>query len=107
MCIRDSLDWDDWDWEDEDEFKEEDILATSTEIIRQWASWADASSEYSSSGWSAMQATGAPNVENCGDDSNAWAPLKQDTEEYLVLYYDVQMCIRDRFSRGRETFSLW
>jgi len=85
----DDLDWDDWDWEDEDEFKEEDIPATSTEIIRQWASWADASSEYSSSGWSAMQATGAPNVENCGDDSNAWAPLKQDTEEYLVLYYDV------------------
>ena len=39
-----------------------------------WASTATASSQYTSGNWSAMQATGAPNVPSCSDNSLAWAP---------------------------------
>lgn len=58
------------------------------QVIRQWAVWAEASSEYTSGDWSAMQATGAPDVDVCGDDPLAWASTQPDTEEYLVLYYE-------------------
>ena len=60
----------------------------ATAGVRQWASRAEATSEYGSSGWSAMQATGAPNVEDCGDNQSAWASQSQDSKETLTLYYD-------------------
>ncbi len=41
--------------------------------IRQWGTGATASSEYGNPNWSAMQATGAPNVTDCSDASEAWA----------------------------------
>ena len=56
--------------------------------VRQWASAAEATSQYGSSGWSATQATGAPNVNRCGDNKAAWASLKKTSEELLALYYD-------------------
>lgn len=59
------------------------------EPLRQWASSALASSEYSRTDYSASKATGAPDVEDCGDNINAWASLKPDTEEWLELTYDV------------------
>ena len=59
----------------------------SSSQIRQWASRAEASSEYSSEDFSASQATGASNTPDCGDASTAWASLNQDTKETLNLYF--------------------
>ncbi|MBN1179693.1 MAG: hypothetical protein JXD18_10795 [Anaerolineae bacterium] len=57
------------------------------EIYAQWATYAEASSEYSSPGWSAMQATGAPNTDGCGDISTAWASDASDGIDWLELTY--------------------
>ena len=58
----------------------------------QWATDASASSSYNDAkgddGWSAMQVTGAPNVEHYGDDGKAWAPKVADGGiEWLDLKY--------------------
>ena len=58
------------------------------EAIRQWAVYAEASSEFTSTDWSAMQATGAPDVPVCRDDSRAWASADPDTKETLFLFYE-------------------
>jgi len=58
-------------------------------VINQWAVYAEASSEYGSGSWSAMQAAGAPNVENCEDSVNAWASVGADTREWIELTYAV------------------
>ncbi len=91
----DDWDWDDedWDWDDEDwELDDADeIEATplpASQVIRQWAVRAEASSEYSSDDYSAMQATGAPDVDYCEENLLAWAPEWPDTEESLTLYYE-------------------
>ncbi len=57
--------------------------------LHQWAAEAKASSEYSSPNWSAIQATGEPNVENCEDSSDAWASEDANTKEWIELTYDV------------------
>ncbi|MDX2187651.1 MAG: hypothetical protein SFV32_12010 [Opitutaceae bacterium] len=55
----------------------------------QWASAATASSQYDVKKWSAMQATGAPNVTSYGDRPDGWAPkLADGGEEWLELTYD-------------------
>ena len=59
------------------------------QILRQWASFALASTEYTTSDWSAMQATGEPDVIECGSNPKAWSPAYLDTEEYIELFYDV------------------
>jgi|GEM_PF-674943 len=64
-----------------------------TGMDRQWASGAAASSQYGDDSWSAAQATGEPNVAECGDDSKAWAALYADTEEWLEVTYDVAMYV--------------
>jgi len=51
----------------------------------QWAVSATASSEYTSSSWSAYQATGKPNVTGCEDSENAWASLGSNTVEWLEV----------------------
>lgn len=58
----------------------------------QWASEATASSSYNDaqgdSGWSAKQATGAPDVDRYADDQHAWAPKTEDGGiEWLDLKY--------------------
>lgn len=58
------------------------------QLIRQWASSAISSTEYSASDWSAMQATGATDVDNCGSNPKAWSPAYIDTEEYIEVFYD-------------------
>ena len=55
---------------------------------RQWAVSATASSEYGVTGWSAMQATGAPDTPECGDYTTAWASEGYDTAEWIELDYD-------------------
>ncbi|MFL7792005.1 MAG: hypothetical protein AB8I69_07680 [Anaerolineae bacterium] len=55
--------------------------------IGQWATSAVASSEYGASDWSAMQATGAPDTPECGDQTTAWASATAGTEEWIELTY--------------------
>ncbi len=55
--------------------------------IRQWAISAAANSEYGTSDWSAMQATGAPDTSDCGDYVTAWAAATAGTEEWIELTY--------------------
>ena len=56
--------------------------------ISQWASNATASSQYSSTRWSALQATGAPNTNRCGDITTAWAPrTKSSAPEWLNVSF--------------------
>ncbi len=58
-------------------------------FLHQWASYARASSEYGSEDWSAMQATGEPDVFECKDSVQAWASVGANTKEWIELTYDV------------------
>lgn len=60
----------------------------TTGEIRQWASAAIASSEYSSTDWSALQATGAPNSSGCRDQGTAFATRTAGNGEYLIVGFD-------------------
>ncbi|MAT44278.1 MAG: hypothetical protein CL609_18255 [Anaerolineaceae bacterium] len=60
---------------------------SAPQLIRQWAVSAAASSEYSSENWSASQAAGEPDVNECGDNSRAWASESAVTVEWLILEY--------------------
>ncbi len=63
--------------------------SSEVELIRQWAIFALASSEYSMDSWSAMQAIGEPNVNECTDSSDAWASEGANTEEWIELTYAI------------------
>lgn len=65
----------------------EEPLAKSDQLIRQWATAAEATSEYGSSDWSAQQATGAPDTFNCGDSTTAWASAESDSVDSITLYF--------------------
>ena len=56
--------------------------------VRQWATSAEATSQYNDDGWSAMQATGAPDTEQCGDIPTAWASASATGEDVLLLEYE-------------------
>jgi hypothetical protein len=56
-------------------------------ICEQWATDATASSEYTSTFWSAKQATLQPNSAGCEDEGFAWASLSSATEEWLELKF--------------------
>ncbi len=77
--------------------------------IRQWASSAIASSEYSPTSWSAARATGAPDARGCADDVNAWASATTtNRNEYLTVYFDIavyptQVNIHQNFNPGAIT----
>jgi hypothetical protein len=55
--------------------------------IVQWARRAEASSQYTDDSWSADQATGRPDVSECGDNVNAWASEGVTDEEWLQLTF--------------------
>lgn len=75
---------------DMDDFEEQEGLSIDGDgMLRQWANSARASSEYGDEAWSAMQATGAPNVDECEDSINAWASERSNSKEWLELTYDV------------------
>lgn len=63
------------------------------DAVRQWAQSADASSEYSPDGWSAKQATGAPDTPGCGDIRTAWTTraARSDKPEWLELRYEAKV----------------
>lgn len=56
-------------------------------LINQWAISASASSAFGDPGWSASQASGEPNVAECGDNTSAWASLASDSVEWIELGY--------------------
>lgn len=63
-------------------------LAKNPHLHRQWALLAKASSEYTNTSWSAMQAAGPANVMVCSDSVNAWATKAADHGmEWLSLLY--------------------
>ncbi len=56
--------------------------------IAQWAQSAEASSQYGDDDWSADQATGRPDVEECADSVEAWASAEYDDgEESLTVFF--------------------
>ncbi len=63
------------------------VADTNGKEIRQWAASARASSQYSDKDWSASQAVGEPDVENCGDNGHAWASQKPDGIDWIELTY--------------------
>ena len=77
--------------------------------VRQWASSAEATSQYTSTDWSADRATGAPDaMESCADNANAWASLEAGDGEVLTLYYDTpveptQINIHQNYNPGAIT----
>jgi hypothetical protein len=77
--------------------------------INQWAVAATASTEFGSSGWSAQQATGSPDVTSYADDQLAWTPKLQDgTTEWLDLRYEqavvpTAVSIHESFNPGFVT----
>lgn len=78
---------------------------TDAQVIRQWASSAEGSSQYSDGGWSFAQATGEPDTLECGDTSTAWASATSTGKDYLKLHFDepvipTQVNIYETFSPG-------
>lgn len=77
--------------------------------LRQWASDATASSEYSTPSWSARQATGKPNTMEAGDCQTAWASKLPDGGiEWLELTYETsvhpaQVRVRETYNPGAVT----
>jgi hypothetical protein len=64
-------------------------LLGAEDIARQWAVDATASSQYGEDGYSALQATGEPNVLAASDNPAAWASQEADgTTETLELTYE-------------------
>jgi hypothetical protein len=61
------------------------LVPLPTGLLAQWASSATASSQYTTTEWSAGQATGPPNVAGCSDNPLAWASLGPGGVEWLEL----------------------
>ena len=60
----------------------------TTALIEQWASFATGTSEYTSTDWGFIQATGAPDTKGCIDEVTAWASASPNTDEVLILTFD-------------------
>jgi hypothetical protein len=65
--------------------------AGGSDLCGQWALRAAASSQFSSPGWGASQATGEPDVAGCADDVFAWASLSQSGVDWLELTFPVRV----------------
>jgi hypothetical protein len=59
----------------------------SGNLMHTWASTGEASSEYGSDSWSALQVAGAPDTPTCGDNHTAWASANSNTVESVTAYY--------------------
>lgn len=76
-------------------------------LIRQWASSAEASSEYP--GWEAVNAIGEPTITECGDFEGAWASETwDDGNVWLLTYFDTpviptEINIHQNFNPGTIT----
>ena len=63
------------------------VESNQATILRQWASAAIASDQYGDNEWGAIQEIGEPDVEECGDSSNAWASLYSNSYAWIELTY--------------------
>lgn len=64
-------------------------LMSGVRPIRQWASRATGTSEYSDPDWGFIQAVGQPDAPNvCADSTSSWASLEGQGYEILKLTYD-------------------
>jgi hypothetical protein len=63
--------------------------AAQDDELRQWATQAEASSQYGDDSWSAQQATGEPNTPNCADSVTAWASQTSNEVATLTVYFRV------------------
>lgn len=61
----------------------------------QWATSAQASSQYGIPDWSAKRLLGPPDVEACADDPRAWASARGNGVEWLLLSYAVPMRVAE------------
>ncbi|MBS3752195.1 MAG: hypothetical protein KGY46_02275 [Anaerolineales bacterium] len=73
------------------------------DLLRQWASEAEASSEYTTEEWGAAQATGPPDSPGCGDYQFAWASAASDsiatlTLQYVTAVYPTEITIIESFN---------
>ena len=75
-----------------------------TGLCEQWAAGATASSEQTSTEWSASQATGQPNVIGCADHANAWASKDANGVDWLELAY--QESVRPTEIQVYETYGV-
>jgi Bacterial Ig-like domain (group 2) len=66
---------------------EASVRVEPADFLMQWASHATASSQYEPVSWAPAQATGAPNVYTCNDESRAWASAGPGVD-WLELTYD-------------------
>lgn len=60
---------------------------TAEPYLYQWASDAKATTEYTTTYWSALQATGAPNTDICGDIGTAWASESATGQDTLTVQF--------------------
>lgn len=81
------------------------VPAFAQDELRQWASEAEATSEFSNRDNSAEQATGEPDVEDCEDSPAAWASEEKDGVDELTVFFDepvipTELHIYQNFGRG-------
>ena len=95
-------------------FEAADIMICSAtdgatgQVNRQWASSAQATSQYSDTEWNAAQATGAPDTGICDDIGTAWASLSATGVDDLTVSFDTpvipqQVNIYQTFNPGSIT----
>lgn len=65
------------------------------EPVLQWAVNAEASSQYTDTSWSAMQATGEPDTLECGDNSTAWASSSSIGVDWLELTFETAVYVQE------------
>jgi hypothetical protein len=65
-----------------------DGVTAQSGIIAQWASGAEATSQYGEVDWGAMQATGEPNSLVCADATTAWASASATEQAELTVTFD-------------------
>jgi hypothetical protein len=67
----------------------------SGNLIRQWATSAEASSQYGPENYAASQATGEPNTTTCASQATAWASQGNNTQEWLLLTYATPVAVTE------------
>lgn len=85
------------------------IPVAAQDAFGQWASDAEATSQYGEDDYSALQATGEPDTDECGDAATAWSSATiDDPDEALTVYFETavlptQVNIHQTFNPGAIT----
>jgi len=64
------------------------VVGAQSDVIRQWATDAVATSEFSPTDWGALQATGAPDTRECADLGTAWASQTRNGQDALTVFFE-------------------